>query len=141
VHFEAQHENDLAEVAKNLAALIYPPLLVKLHGEVGAGKTTLVSYLLAHWSFESGGSPTFNLRNDYRNETFRVVHLDLYRLKSDDAAWDVLPLDEDFSDAVIFAEWPEKISSARLADFDRTAEISIRVDEAGKRSIDVKVAA
>ncbi len=108
-----------------------PPLLVRLTGNLGAGKTTLVAALLGQWQCEGANSPTFNLRNDYALADFRVLHLDMYRLKPGDDAFDLLPPDEDYSDAIIFVEWPDRAPSRLFAPFARQAELKVeaRADE------------
>jgi tRNA threonylcarbamoyladenosine biosynthesis protein TsaE len=58
----------------------YPVIL--LTGEMGAGKTTFTSHFVR--SFDSNlnpNSPTFNLMNEYKTESFSIFHFDLYRLK------------------------------------------------------------
>ena len=60
--------------------------LLLLSGGMGAGKTTLVSLIVE----ELGGSsiqvssPTFSLHHVYQVGGFKVDHMDLYRLQSDD---------------------------------------------------------
>jgi len=58
------------------------PLVVYLHGELGAGKTTLARGML-HAMGQSGAvrSPTYGLVAEYSPPAGRVVHLDLYRLR------------------------------------------------------------
>jgi tRNA threonylcarbamoyladenosine biosynthesis protein TsaE len=59
----------------------YPVIL--LTGEMGAGKTTFTSHFVR--SFDSSlnpNSPTFNLMNEYKTQSFSIFHFDLYRLKS-----------------------------------------------------------
>ena len=56
--------------------------VILLTGEMGAGKTTFTSHFVR--SFDSNlnpNSPTFNLMNEYRTESFSIFHFDLYRLK------------------------------------------------------------
>jgi tRNA threonylcarbamoyladenosine biosynthesis protein TsaE len=129
---------DLAGVdtaAETLADLINPPLLIKVSGELGAGKTTLISAILKKWNIAGANSPTFNLRNDYATSDRRVVHLDFYRLKTGDAGWDLLPPDEDYSDAVVFAEWPDKAQPQLFAAFPTTATLEISIRPDGARDI------
>lgn len=108
-----------------LADCMKPPLLVRVMGNLGAGKTTLIAALLGYWGRQGVNSPTFNLRNDYLLADRRVIHLDFYRLKSADDALDLLPPDEDYSDAVVFAEWPEKAPHGLFAPFARQAELRV----------------
>lgn len=121
--------------AAMLAGELKAPLLVKLTGRLGAGKTTLVSAILAAWGLEGAASPTFNLRNDYTLPDFRAVHIDFYRLKANDNALDVLPPDEDYSEAIVFVEWPEKVPALVFAPFGRVANIQIDSEGSDTRQI------
>ncbi|GAB4439392.1 MAG: hypothetical protein OHK0011_21990 [Turneriella sp.] len=112
-----------------------PPLLVRLVGNLGAGKTTLVAALLSYWQGGAATSPTFNLRNEYSLANFRVIHLDLYRLKPTDDALDLLPPDEDYSDAVVFVEWPDKGPRHLFAPFNRRAELRLDVQADESRHV------
>lgn len=57
------------------------PMVLYLHGDLGAGKTTLARGML-HAMGERGAvrSPTYALIAEYEPEGRRVLHLDLYRL-------------------------------------------------------------
>lgn len=127
--------DEMKKIAAQLAAEIKPPLLVKVTGNLGAGKTTLVAEILRQWGKSGANSPTFNLRNDYQIADGRVVHLDFYRLKPGDSGLDLLPPDEDYSDAVVFAEWPEKANAAVFAPFGQVADLVISVGADGMRSV------
>ncbi|HRP68548.1 MAG TPA: tRNA (adenosine(37)-N6)-threonylcarbamoyltransferase complex ATPase subunit type 1 TsaE [Turneriella sp.] len=128
----------LKKYAQETAHEIHPPLLVLIHGNLGAGKTTLVSAILEAWGVESANSPTFNLRNDYYPQNFHAAHLDFYRLKNAESAWDILPFDEDFSQSVVFVEWPEKVDAQLFTPFSRKLEIFIDVNSQGHRIIEKK---
>jgi tRNA threonylcarbamoyladenosine biosynthesis protein TsaE len=84
-----------------------------LHGEMGAGKTTLVAALCRSLGVrEATGSPTFSIINQYayqKNGREEVVyHLDLYRLNSPAEAVDAGVEDCLYSGALCLVEWPEK---------------------------------
>ncbi len=82
-----------------------------LSGEMGAGKTTLLMGLLTKMGIEDPqGSPTYSLINEYKNSNGDLIyHVDAFRIKNDNEAFD-LGLDELFSkNAYFFVEWPEKI--------------------------------
>lgn len=55
-----------------------------LEGPLGAGKTTFASHLLRALGVREspGGSPTFPIAQEYATRVGEVIHLDLYRLKS-----------------------------------------------------------
>jgi len=92
-----------------LAAVLRPPLLVGLRGDLGAGKTTLVRALVN--TLLPGTrvkSPTYNLLESYDLPGGPLHHMDLYRLDSPDELA-ALGLDELLADdALALVEWPEK---------------------------------
>jgi tRNA threonylcarbamoyladenosine biosynthesis protein TsaE len=86
------------------------PALVVLHGDLGAGKTTLVQAICRGLGVtEPVTSPTFALIHEYPSPAGRVVHCDLYRLESprDVAA---LGLDDLLADpaVIMLVEWPDR---------------------------------
>ena len=135
VLFKAHDLQELTSVARQLSAEIRPPLLVLLSGNLGAGKTTFVSAVLKAWGVAGANSPTFNLRNDYELPWGRVIHIDFYRLKNGDAAFDVLPFDEDYSDAVVFVEWADKAPKELFAGFSAIAKLTIHARTDGVREL------
>lgn len=91
-----------------LAASLAPGDVVHLHGDLGAGKTTLVRGLIQR--LLPGArvrSPTYTLVEPYSTPAFEILHLDLYRLASPDEL-DALGVRESVGEAVILAEWPER---------------------------------
>jgi tRNA threonylcarbamoyladenosine biosynthesis protein TsaE len=61
------------------------PLLVGLRGELGSGKTTWARALLRGLGHTGRvPSPTYTLLEQYTVGTLQIVHLDLYRLRSED---------------------------------------------------------
>lgn len=87
----------------------FPGGLVTLHGELGAGKTTLVRGLLRALG-ETGPvrSPTYTLVEPYELRERRLFHADLYRL-GDPRELLALGLDDDPpGTAWWLVEWPER---------------------------------
>jgi tRNA threonylcarbamoyladenosine biosynthesis protein TsaE len=86
------------------------PALITLHGELGAGKTTLVQAICRGLGVaEPVTSPTFALIHEYHATRGRVVHCDLYRLESPSAVVS-LGLEEYLGepDTIVLIEWPER---------------------------------
>ena len=82
--------------------------LVLLHGDLGAGKTTLVRGMAKSVGYRGRvSSPTFALAHVYRGKKLTLHHLDLYRLKDGDVG--ELGLDELLHDprGAVVVEWPQ----------------------------------
>jgi tRNA threonylcarbamoyladenosine biosynthesis protein TsaE len=104
---------DLPEIAKDLAQIISHFRVVTFTGNLGAGKTTLIKMLCAHLGVkETVNSPTFSLVNQYSIEGAEVgnvlFHIDLYRLKNEEEAFDAGIEEHLFSGHLCLVEWPEK---------------------------------
>ena len=84
--------------------------VVCLSGSLGAGKTTLARGAIAAWTgkTEETPSPTYTLVQTYAGAKGELWHVDLYRLKRPDDAWE-LGLEEAFADAACLIEWPERL--------------------------------
>ncbi len=83
-----------------------------LHGEMGAGKTTLVKALGRALGVQEGmSSPTFSLVNEYSSTGGKLYHFDLYRLTSEKEIFDI-GVEEYFdSGGWCLVEWPEKLGA------------------------------
>ena len=80
------------------------------HGDMGAGKTTLIkAFIKALGAVDTGSSPTFSLVNEYESTQGSIFHFDFYRIEDETEALD-MGLEEYLnSGAWIFIEWPQKI--------------------------------
>ncbi|HLI14953.1 MAG TPA: tRNA (adenosine(37)-N6)-threonylcarbamoyltransferase complex ATPase subunit type 1 TsaE [Acidimicrobiales bacterium] len=91
-----------------LALVVEVGDVVLLSGELGAGKTTLVSGLVAALGGGAATSPTFTLCHRY--DTAPVVwHADCWRLADAAEAAD-LALDEALEEGVVVVEWGELVA-------------------------------
>lgn len=104
-------------IADDLAAVLRAGDIVKLVGEMGAGKTTLVRMLAQSFGIAPGAvsSPTFVVMNIYDADDGRhpaLAHLDCYRL-GDESELDALGWDQIVdSGAIILIEWPDRIAGS-----------------------------
>ena len=94
--------------ARVLAALLEPPALITVEGDLGTGKTTLVREVLRARGVRGAvTSPSFTLAQTYHGREGRPLHhLDLYRL-SRGADVDLFAWDDYLGGAALtFVEWP-----------------------------------
>lgn len=103
--------NEIGQVASTIIKYSGTIKIIVLHGEMGAGKTTLVKAIGEQLGVNSGmSSPTFSIVNEYETTGGqKLYHFDFYRLKSESEAYDI-GVDEYFdSGNYCFIEWAEKI--------------------------------
>ena len=111
--FEVKSVEETWALARRFAETLRPGDVVCLEGDLGAGKTTFVQGLAAALGLPGRvTSPTFCLVQEHGPVDGRMlVHMDLYRLSSED---DVLAIGwEDYLSrgAVVAVEWPERAGS------------------------------
>ena len=110
--------------------------VVLLRGELGSGKTTIVSSILKELGVtENITSPTFSIVNQYKISGKKINHFDLYRVKSE-LELDVIGFDEYFDDfSISFIEWPE-IAINRI--YENYLDIYIKFIDETTREITLK---
>lgn len=113
------------EMGARLLPLLADSPLVFLHGQLGAGKTTLVRGILrALGHTGSVKSPTYTLLEPYDVDGRTVYHFDLYRI-GDSEELDFIGIDELMdSDAIKLVEWPEQ-GAGRLPGADLIIRLSL----------------
>lgn len=102
--------SDLPDLARRIITAYGPDRVYALTGDLGAGKTTLVSEMCRCLGVtEPTSSPTFSIVNEYRGKDGPVFHLDCYRLDSTEEALDAGLEDLFQVDQPVFVEWPAVI--------------------------------
>ena len=111
-----------------------------LFGELGSGKTTFARSLINQLQKKNKVSqtevlsPTFNLLHEYEIKSLKVLHYDLYRLKTNKEV-DQLGIFEDNKNVITIIEWPEKMKKKTV----NRLEISFYYEsDAENRKINLK---
>jgi tRNA threonylcarbamoyladenosine biosynthesis protein TsaE len=107
-------ENGTVGLGELMTELLRAPKLVVLRGDLGMGKTTLVRGMAAALGAppEDVTSPTFTLVHEYKGRKTRLIHLDLYRLETEQeiesiGLWELA----DAPDALVLVEWGDRFNS------------------------------
>ena len=101
---------DTLALGMKIAPLLKKGDVVVLSGDLGAGKTLLVSGVLDFYNKKDEvSSPTFTIVNEYDiKQDLKLFHFDVYRLDSPDEFL-AIGGDEFFYNGVCLIEWGEKI--------------------------------
>jgi tRNA threonylcarbamoyladenosine biosynthesis protein TsaE len=110
--------------------------VVAFEGEMGAGKTTLISALAAALGVaDDVSSPTFALVNEYRDGPQRpVYHFDFYRINSVAEAEQMGAVEYLDSGYLCLVEWP-----TRVADLLPTPRLEVRLTVLDDQSREVEL--
>ncbi len=108
-YFRAENESDTGKLAAMLAERVEPGAMIALDGDLGAGKTRFSQALAREIGVaEVVSSPTFTLIKEYRGAQWPFYHMDMYRLRLEEAG--ELGLEEYFyGEGVTVVEWASRI--------------------------------
>lgn len=117
-------------LGRAIGACLAPGDVVCLSGGLGAGKTTLARGAIEAWTGqqEEAPSPTYTLVQTYAGPRGELWHVDLYRLKLPEDAWE-LGLEDAFAFAACLIEWPERLHGALPPD---RLEIELTAHDGGR---------
>lgn len=118
------------ELGRRLGSQLKEPVIIKLEGEMGAGKTHFTKGLALGMGIDDDvTSPTFSILNIYTGGSMPLYHIDAYRLKTIEEALDA-GLGEVFAgDGVVVLEWGDI-----LEPFFEDKLIDIKIDDLGENS-------
>ena len=103
-------------ISKKIINKINKQDCIFIFGEIGAGKTTLTRAIINNFETENREnetqvlSPTFNIVYEYESSNYKIMHYDLYRLKTEKEVKQLNIFDQD-SSSIKIIEWPEIIKN------------------------------
>lgn len=128
-------EEQLSQVIDLLNETLPETFVLWLHGEMGAGKTTLVRKFLRQRGLPEDTpvvSPTYTIMNEYEVGDDWYAHLDLYRAE-ESFSLDEIGVKDGKEYRGIFLEWPDNPGEDETLDPTHILHISYE-DDGRKRS-------
>jgi tRNA threonylcarbamoyladenosine biosynthesis protein TsaE len=103
-----RNESSMTELGALLAKHIKAGDVIFLHGQLGAGKTTLTRGLLQSLGYSGVvSSPTYAMVEEYSLSQYDLYHFDGYRIH-DEEEWLQMGIEDYLHEsAVCIVEWPE----------------------------------
>ncbi|HEX6848097.1 MAG TPA: tRNA (adenosine(37)-N6)-threonylcarbamoyltransferase complex ATPase subunit type 1 TsaE [Chitinophagaceae bacterium] len=128
--------DSIKEAAARLWETIDNKNVIAFHGNMGAGKTTIIHALCELKGVKDVvGSPTFSIINEYYFPKGKIFHIDLYRLRDEEEAIRAGVEDCLYSDHTCLVEWPEKAPGVFPTD---TVHVFIEVIDSETRYLTIK---
>jgi tRNA threonylcarbamoyladenosine biosynthesis protein TsaE len=135
--FTTHSAEETIALGRSLADVLFPPKIVLLRGDLGAGKTTLIKGIAEAFhvaSAEDVTSPTFTLVNEYRGPEVNLFHIDLYRVDTP-RQLETLGLDDLMTEnSILLIEWGEKFPR-----FERERDVEIAFERVGENERHVRI--
>ena len=103
-------------ISKKIADKVSEKDCIFLIGEIGVGKTTFTRNLINYFQKKGGVeqtevlSPTFNLLYEYDIKKLKIMHYDLYRIRSSKEL-DQLGIFNENINSIKIIEWPQLIEN------------------------------
>lgn len=104
-----------ARVGEAVGRALRPADVVRLFGDLGAGKTTFVRAIARGMGMNEHdvNSPTYTIANEYTSGGRLMVHIDAYRVDDPDETLEQIALAAALRDGgVVCVEWPERLEGA-----------------------------
>ena len=80
--FSALSLEQTDDIGRQIARQLVFPSCIYLHGDMGAGKTTLTKSIIQAFGYQGAvTSTTYNLVHEYPVDQGVIYHMDLYRLE------------------------------------------------------------
>lgn len=130
-------ENEIEKTAKELLEVFDGKRIFLFYGEMGSGKTTFIKEIVKQLgSTDIVQSPTFSIINEYQCAEGKIFHLDLYRLKNLEEAFNAGVMECVNGDDFCFIEWPALIEKNIEEQF---VIVQFSIGENNERILELKI--
>ncbi len=120
-----KNHNLTKDLVKNFSQNVCAGDIFSLNGPLGVGKTQFVKYIGNDLHVKDYiTSPTYGLVHFYNTPNLNIMHVDAYRLESQQEFCD-LGLEEFFDNHLTFIEWGDKLELL----FDMFIHVQLKFDE------------
>jgi len=127
-----RHKREIPSAVKNLLRHYGDKRVFAFDGPMGSGKTTIIKALCRELgASDITSSPTFTIVNEYRRQSGpSLFHIDLYRIRKKEEAFDIGIEEYLTGSSWCFIEWPGIIE-----DFlpEETVKVNLSVGENDER--------
>jgi tRNA threonylcarbamoyladenosine biosynthesis protein TsaE len=130
------HKKDIPAAVKKLLTQTGNSRIFAFDGPLGAGKTTIIKAICKLLgAIDTASSPTFTIVNEYRREAdSSLFHIDLYRMKTTEEAYDIGIEEYLTGNSYCFIEWPDLIKDLLP---EETVNVRIAVGENEERILQI----
>jgi tRNA threonylcarbamoyladenosine biosynthesis protein TsaE len=128
--------NELESFAEILAKLLQKSDYILFHGEIGAGKTTLIKLIAKTLGIDERNvsSPSFVIINEYIKDKIKIFHIDIYKLGDETSISDIGLDDYYLEDGIILIEWAEYLKDLNI---NKGLHIKINILENETRNLEI----
>lgn len=128
----------LKPIAETIASHLEKSKVWLFHGEMGAGKTTLIKEIGRVLRVDDAmSSPTFSIVNEYASAVAgKIYHFDFYRIRKEEEAVDIGTEEYFYSGYPCLVEWPERVLSLLPENF---GEVTIALSNEKQRTITIRL--
>jgi len=111
--------SELPNAAKQILEEIKERKIIAFYGNMGAGKTTLITEICRALNVvDTISSPTFSLVNEYHTQNDEIIfHFDFYRIEKQEEVYDFGYEEYFYSENLCLIEWPELIENLLPEDY------------------------
>lgn len=129
------NEQETLDFGVKLSQYLRKGDIVKITGQLGAGKTTLVRGIVQGFGgdYQEVHSPTFSLVHEYYCPTISINHCDFYRLEGISSLEEFGGLEFFDEEKLFLIEWPEKVGLFQSITPERLIDVHLEQKGNGRQ--------